>query len=249
MGLNAKTAKGNGGGNRVKQPNIEPGSYPARVVSVIDLGVQPQTAYKGEAKPPAQMIRVTYELTDVFMLDEKGNEVEDKPRWISEDFKLYNLKADLAVSTKRYKTIDPDNEKDGDWSQVLGNGVMVGIVNNESKGNVYDNVSGTSVMRKKDLDKLEALKNEPYFFDLTDPDPEVWKRIPQWLQEKIQANINYEGSKLQELVNGMPNQEGAKKHRNAGVAVGDNDDADRVADGDRDDAGDGVDDVNEDAPW
>ena len=181
------------------------------------------------------------------MLDEKGNEVEDKPRWISEDFKLYNLKADLAVSTKRYKTIDPDNEKDGDWSQVLGNGVMVGIVNNESKGNVYDNVSGTSVMRKKDLDKLEALKNEPYFFDLTDPDPEVWKRIPQWLQEKVQANINYEGSKLQEMVDGMPKEDkesGAKRPaRNA----------DRNDDGgtdDRDDGGNNAADVEpEDAPW
>lgn len=247
MGLNAKNAKGTGGGDRVKQPNIEPGSYPARVVSVIDLGVQPQRAYKGEAKPPHQMIRVTYELTDVFMLDKDGKEVEDKPRWIAEDFKLHNLKADLAVSTKRYKTIDPDNDHDGDWAAVLGKGVMVGIVNNESKGNTYDNVSGTSVMRKRDLDKLPELVNEPYFFDLTDPDMEVWKRIPQWLQEKVQANINYEGSKLQEMVDGMPKEDkdaGAKRTtRNA--PRDDDGDADN-----RDDGGDNAADVEqEDAPW
>lgn len=202
------------GGNRVAQPNIEPGSYPARVVSVVDLGVQPQRPYKGQVKPPAQMIRVTYELTDVFMLDEDGNEIEDKPRWISEDFKLLGLGADLAVSTKRYNTIDPKNEHDGDWSKVLTNGVMVAIVNNPGKdGKVYDNISGTSVMRQRDLDKLAELKNEPFFFDLTEPSIDIWKKLPQWLQDKIKENINYEGSLLQEMVDGAPAAQPEKKEK------------------------------------
>lgn len=210
MGLKAK-ATGGAGGNYVAQPNIDPGSYPARVVSVVDLGVQAQRPYKGESKPPCQMIRVTYELTDVFLVDADGNDVEDKPRWIAEDFKLLAMDADLAVSTKRYKTIDPDNEHDGDWSELLTRGVMVNIVNNEGKdGKVYDNVAGTSVMRKKDLDKLDDLQNTPYFFDLTDPDPEVWAKMPQWLQDKVKENINYEDSPLQAMVDKLPPREDKK---------------------------------------
>ena len=205
--------------NRVAQPNIEPGSYPARVVSVVDLGVQPQRPYKGEAKPPCQMIRVTYELTDVFMLDEDGNELEDKPRWIAEEFKLLPLAADLAVSTKRYKVLDPTLEHDGDWSLVLGFPVNVAIVNNEGKdGKTYDNPAGTSVMRKKDQDNLEELKNDPFFFSTVEPDPAIWKKIPEWLQDKIKGNINYEGSALQEMVNGAPAAPAAKKEAPKKVA-------------------------------
>lgn len=212
MGL--KAAATGGMANRVPQENIEPGSYPARVVSVIDLGVQPQQPYMGEPKPPAQEIRVTYELVDAFMKDEDGNDVEDKPRWISEDFKLLPLDRDLAVSTKRYKTIDPDNEHDGDWSQMLSKGVMVTVVNKKSKnGKTYDNVGGTTAMRKRDLDKLVELQNQAYFFDLLEPDAEIWKRIPKWLQDKIKGNINYEGSPLDAMLEGVaaPKQEAKGK--------------------------------------
>lgn len=247
MGLKA-AATGGGGGNRVPQENIDPGSYPARVVSVVDLGVQTQRPYKGQPKPPCQMIRVTYELTDVFMKDEDGNEIEDKPRWIAEDFKLLPMDADLAVSTKRYKTIDPKNEYDGDWSELLGKGVMVAIVNNEGKdGKVYDNIGGTSVMRQRDMDRLEELKNDPYFFDLQDPNPEVWKKIPQWLQERIQENINYEGSKLQEMAGKAP-AKAAKADEPKKGAKNVKRNANGDADGADDDAGDN-DVAGEDAPW
>lgn len=185
---------------RVPQTNIEPGGYPARVVNVVDLGVHTRDPYKGQAKPPAHFIRVTYELTDVFMLDEEGNELLDKPRWVAEEFPLLPMTADLAVSTKRYKTIDPDNVHDGDWSKLPGMGVTVTVVNNPGKGanagKIYDNVGGTSVMRKRDLDKLEELKNTPYFFDLTEPSEEIWKKLPQWLQDKIKKNIHFQGSPL-----------------------------------------------------
>ena len=243
MGLNANNVPKGNGAERVVQPNIDPGSYPARVVSVIDLGVQPQRPWQGQVKPPAHMIRVTYELTDVFMVDKDGKEVEDKPRWLAEDFKLFNLSADLAVSTKRYNAIDPKGEAGGDWSKVLGNGVMLTVVNNPGKGanagKIYDNIGGVSLMRQRDLDKLPELVNTPYFFDLTDPDPEVWKKIPQWLQEQIKGNIHYEGSALQDLVEGSGAPAKRDTSDNAGADAGKPADADPVAD----------EPVGEDAPW
>ena len=121
MGLNAKKVKmaaGKGEGI-VEQEAIEAGTYPARVAQVIDMGLQPQRPYQGQEKPPVQEILITYELLDEFCLDEKGEEIEDKPRWVSETIPFHNLEVDLAKSTKRYKALDPEMEFDGDFTQLV----------------------------------------------------------------------------------------------------------------------------------
>ena len=97
-GLNAKRAGGGSNKDFVEQELLEPGTYPVRVVQIIDLGVQPQRPFKGEQKPPVHQIQLTYEFVDEFLKDEDGNELEDKPRWLSESFPLYNLSSDRAKS-------------------------------------------------------------------------------------------------------------------------------------------------------
>src|SRR3546814_6949836 len=55
LGLNAKNAAG-------AARNYEPlpaGTYPARLVQVVDLGLQPQRPYQGQEKSPAQEIMQT----------------------------------------------------------------------------------------------------------------------------------------------------------------------------------------------
>ena len=92
---------------RVEQPLIEADVYPARLVQLIDLGLQAQRPYQGKDKPPVQEVMFTYELVDVFMVNEEGKEQEDKPRWVTETLPFYGLFADKATSTKRYKAFDP----------------------------------------------------------------------------------------------------------------------------------------------
>ena len=65
MALNANKA---GGDNFVPQANIAPGSYPARLVQIIDLGLQAQKPYQGKDKAPVQEIMFTYELVDELSL-------------------------------------------------------------------------------------------------------------------------------------------------------------------------------------
>lgn len=203
MALNAKKAKGgNGGGDRPRQPNIEPGGYPGRLVQLIDLGLQKQRVFEGKEKPPAHMIYLTYELVDEFMIDEDGNPIEDKPRWISEEFPLYNLKSEKARSTQRYKVFDPDIEDDGDWAEQLSKPCIVNIVNNKSGDNVYDNVRDIAPMRPKEAAKCPELVNPTKLFDLSDPDLEVFRSLPEWLQDKIKNNLEYPGSPLEELLKG-----------------------------------------------
>jgi hypothetical protein len=202
MALNAKDVPSSGGGN--KHP-LEAGNYPGRLVAVIDLGLQAQRPFNGEEKAPANEIGVTYELADEFMKDEQGQDLADKPRWISESFPFFNLKATKATSTKRYKALDPTEKYSGDWAQLIGMPCNVTIVvNDKGNGKIYENVAGISPMRPKDADKAPPLVNKPIVFDLDAPDLDTFKRIPKWQQDKIKANLNYRGSKLEALLGKDP---------------------------------------------
>jgi len=208
MSLNAKKVQSQAKGPQ--QEPIEAGSYPARVVQVIDLGVQEQQPFQGNPKPPAHEFMLSYELLDEFCKDEEGNEVEDKPRWISETMVLHSLEADLAKSTKRYKAIDPEVKYDGDFTQIVEEPCMVTIVQNigkgKNEGKIFNNISGVSTMRERDKKNAPALINPPKVFVLDSPDMEVFGSLPEWLQTKIKSNLNFEGSKLQAALEGKPAQ-------------------------------------------
>lgn len=182
------------------QENIEPGTYPARLVQIISLGLQPQRPFKGEPKPPCAELMFTYELVDTFMKDEDGNDLEDKPRWISETFPLRSLAAENAKSTERYLAFDPDKNFDGDFAQLIGMPINVTIVNNASGDKVYDNVATVSTMRAKDVAKCPELVNPSKVFDLDEPDMEVFNALPQWIRDKIKGNLQFKGSALEKLV-------------------------------------------------
>ncbi len=192
--------KGNADKKFAPQANIVPGTYPGRLVQIIDYGLQPQKPYLGKDKPPAQEIGLTYELVDEFMKDEDGKDIEDKPRWVSETLPFYGLYADKAKSTLRYLAFDPDQEWGGDFSKALDVPINVNIVNNKSGDKVYDNVNSIAAMRPKDAANCPALKNTARVFDLDAPDLEIFKGFPQWIQDKIKGNLNYNGSKLQKLL-------------------------------------------------
>jgi len=204
MGLNAKKKEFNGGGK--KADPIDAGAYPARLVQIIDLGVQEQQPFKGEPKPPAQELMTTYELVDEFMKDEDGEDIEDKPRWQSETFVLHNLASDMAKSTKRYTALDPNLEHDGDWTELVGSPVMVTITKDQGKGKnadkVYNNISGTSSMRAKEAAKLPELKNPAKIFDQSDISTvDIFFTLPQWIQDKIKSGLEFEGSEMEYAIN------------------------------------------------
>lgn len=213
MGLNAKKVAHSGGNKGPAQEAIEPGTYPVRVAQIIDLGLQPQRPYQGQEKPPAYEIMMTYEFLDEFCLDEDGNEDEDKPRWLSETFPFRSLKAEKAKSTQRYYALDPNEDLDGDFTQLIGVAANASIVQNAGKGKnvgkVYNNVQALSAMRAKDASKAPELKNEGKVFTLDEPDVEVFNSLPEWLQDKIKSNLEYSGSALEKaLTNGSSEPEG-----------------------------------------
>lgn len=202
MTFNAKKAGNADAGDRIEQPIIEAGMYPARLVQLIDLGVQAQRAFQGQPKAPMQEIMLTYELVDVFMLDADGNEQENKPRWVSETLPFHNLKADKAKSTQRYNAFDPKGDWDGDFSKAVGAPINVVLVNNVVGDKTYTNVAGVATMRARDAAACPEPQNPVKMFSLDEPDMEVFGKLPKWVQEKIQKNLNYGGSALERALKG-----------------------------------------------
>lgn len=202
MGLNAREIKSE---SKFERPEaLEVGTYPARVVQIIDMGLQKQRPYQGEEKPPKDELMVTYELLDEFLKDEDGNDIEDKPRWLSETFTMNSLESDLAKSTKRYYAIDPTEEFKGKWNLLGGAACMITVVQNEGKGKnsgtIYNNISGVQSMRAKEAAKAPELVNDAKVFDIDNPDMEVFLSLPQWIQDKIKDNLEFAGSVLEKAI-------------------------------------------------
>lgn len=204
MSLNASKVAGGKSKDFVEQEILDSGVYPGRLVQVIDMGLQAQRPYQGQDKPPAQEIMLTYELVDTFMVDADGNDLEDKPRWVSEMIPLHNLKADKAKSTQRYNALDPNMEFDGDFSQCVDIPCNITLVQNKKADKTYVNVAGIAAMRPKDAQKCEPLKHEAKVFDLDAPDMDVFNSLPEWIQTKIKSNLNYKQSTLEDALAGNP---------------------------------------------
>lgn len=194
---------------RVAQVELEVSNYPCRVAQVIDMGRQYKSIWddvnKRFTKDPSKivnMLMLTYEFTTEFMKDEQGNELEDKPRWMSEDFPVYALDSELATSNKRMKAFDPTFKKfEGDFTKLAGEACTVTIAardNGKAKiGNVTPPMKGMVV---------PPLKNPVKVLDLDAPDIEVFQSLPTWLQDKIKENLDFEGSALEAILGGSTGQ-------------------------------------------
>jgi|TARA_Y100000310_G_scaffold161131_1_gene161065 hypothetical protein len=203
MSLNANNAP-SAGGNFTP---MEAGTYPARVVQVVDIGLQPRRPFQGQEKEPVNMIALTYEFLDEFVTDEDGQEDTSKPRWLTETFAFYGLGSERAKSTKRYNTLIGDRERDGEFGVLVDTPCNVTVVINPGKGKhegkVFANIGEVTPMRAKDLKKWEdaALVNEPVIFDLDEPNLEDFAKLPQFLRDLItQKNLEFNGSPLQEML-------------------------------------------------
>lgn len=220
--LNAKDKEYTNSSNRVEQDALEPGTYPARLVQLIDMGVQEQFAYEGKAKPPIQELMVTYEFVDEFIKDEDGNLNEEKPRWLSESFAFHNLDSELATSTKRYLALDPKITHGGDWSLLIGTPVMVTVVANPGKkknaGKIFNKIVSTSTMRAKEADKLPELKNPGKILDLDDVSTvDILMTLPKWISDKIKDGLNFDGSPMADAVKNFKKKEAVDEPKGKAV--------------------------------
>lgn len=200
-------------GGKFNAPLLDPDNYPGRTVQIIDLGLHRNFFDPDKIN---HEVMLTYELTTEFMEDDDGNPIADKPRWFSETINMIDLPEGMTyneILTDQYrgkskmvlraKALDPKGKFDFDFSQMANLPCAVEVIQkpkNKKDKTLINAVSGiSSPMRGLTIDPLV---NPPKVFLLDKPDMEVFSSLPEWLQNKIKDNLEYEGSPLYKLLSG-----------------------------------------------
>lgn len=219
MSLKAKRTKqvSNSG---MSNPVLEPDNYPARLVQVIDMG---KRASFFDPEKINHEINLTYELVSEFMVDDKGEPIEDKPLWLSETINMVDMPDHMTVSeiyadqfksksklVQRCKTFDPKGELDFDLTELVGKPCSLTVVQYKKKDDSLGNKIGAVTGLMKGM-VIAELVDEPKVFALDEPDMTIFGSLPEWFQEKIKENIEFKGSPLETaLAGGTPKPKVAK---------------------------------------
>lgn len=205
--------------NNLTNPLLEPDNYPARLVQVLDLG--PRQNYFDKEKINHE-IMLTYELVTEFMQDDKGESVEDKPLWLSEVINMVDLPTGMSPTeiyadaykskgklVQRCKVFDPKGTLDFDLSQMVDLPCVVTVVQKKKQdGTLKNDIGGvTGIMKGM---AVPELVNPPKVFSLEEPDLTILGSLPEWLQEKIKTNLEFNGSPLEAALSGRAPEAKAK---------------------------------------
>lgn len=185
------TVKETGGGGSAP---IEAGSYPARCVGVVDLGIQ----HNDFNNKNQEKVRLIFELpTERVQIDG-----EDKPRWLSKPYTAsLHEKATLRkdLDAWRGKPFTQEELAGFDLKNVINAPCLLTVVHKESKnGGTYANIGGISKLMKGM--EVPPLENEPVVFDMeADDAEETLKKLPDWMQDEVKKSITWEAKNTELL--------------------------------------------------
>lgn len=169
-------------------PIPEAGMQLGIITQIVGLGMQPQRPFQGQEKPPAKMLRITYELPN--STHEFGGEL--KPLVISEEMPFSgNEKSRLY---KRVTGIDTGlGQSRGDLTWFVGKPVMINIVHRAgvgtNAGRVFANIQAvTPVM--KGLPVPAAPYNPAFIYDPYNHDESVFQQLPDFLKTTILSRLD-----------------------------------------------------------
>lgn len=171
--------------NRAKFPRVDEGTYPARVCTVCDLGVQEQTDWKtGEVIDPKPRVLITWELpTELIESEQSDGSIEEVPRLISKEYTLSNFERSNLMQL--IKAIKPGL---GTLTELLDTPCMVNV-----GSTVNGNAKVTSVMPSPKGMPVPELTKPAAHFDFDNPDEALFLEMPRWVRVKIKGAENYSG--------------------------------------------------------
>ena len=172
--------------NRTHVEPLEAGTYPARCIQLIDIGIQ----FNPLANKNQRQVMLVWELpTETIEIDG-----EEKPRTISDTYTLsLNEKAKLynILVSWRGKAFTDEELKGFDLQNILDKPCLLSLILKESKnGNMYNRVKSVSKLMKGMT--VDEAKNPIFSFDLDSKDAlEQMKVLPEWIQERIRGGETY----------------------------------------------------------
>ena len=175
-------------------PRIGEGTYPARIVRILDFGMQYATDFKtGEVKKyedgndvVQHKVWIDFELpTETIAIDGV-----DKPRWIGKEYTVSNH--EKAALQALLKAADPGGKatlKGRNVTGLLGLPLMITVGSTSTGKDKISNVS--SLVKGMTVD---ALANPTLFFDLDSNDRKTFDSLPDWMKKRIQEGVGYEAT-------------------------------------------------------
>lgn len=191
-------------------PLLDAGTYDARILSIVDLGLQPGSPQYPEHKPKLEF---RFELQDEYMVGEDGTVDETAPRVFNYEV-TYNEDGYMDEKANIYKVISAiPNGFELELSEMVGAAVTVMIQkyikkSGKNAGKEDNKITSVLPMKAKSIALATPLVNTPLFFDLGEPDLAVWNKLYKGnayaQQDRIIASGSFEGSALQKLLGIVP---------------------------------------------
>lgn len=184
---------GNGGGSKKKanKPLTE-GVQEARIVRILEMGIQPANQYFADSKPQHTMV-FCFELAD----DKVEVDGEMKPAFTFIDVNVVGGEKAKLTKLAIAAGLDPSNLV---FEDFLGKAVSLTIKNRESKGNIYSNAVAFGGLSPRVAATVPELVADSYFLDFDTPDLEILKKISPYRIGKIKEALNFSGSEMEKAL-------------------------------------------------
>lgn len=168
---------------RPKLPSMEPGVYVGICIGVVDLGEQYSELYKNYQNKVQLVWEFPTETIEV--------EGKQEPRQLSKEFSVSTSKKGSLrgfLGAWNGKTYSDEEFGEVDLFEQIGKACMVNVVTSES--GEYSKVE--SVMPLIKGMPVPESKTEPIRWDMDAWDDELFKKLPEWVQDKIKKSTQYQ---------------------------------------------------------
>jgi len=163
-----------------KRERVGDGTYTARIVNIYRLGTQTDE-YQGEEKV-GKKVWITYEIPSK-TIEING---EKRPMWVSQN--VAESGHEKAWLTRIIMAIGEPVER---LEDLIGKAVTV-QVGTTAGGN--DKVAAISGVPAEFRASIPPLANEPMFFDIDNPDMDVYNNLFPFLKEMISSAPEWKGA-------------------------------------------------------
>ena len=174
-----------------KTPPVEPGVYMAICIGCIDLGTQYNETFKNHSNKCLYIFELIGETIEV--------DGEMKPRQLSKEFAISSSsKSNLRkfIESWNGKNYTDDDFMELDLFDQIGKSCQINVVLNDTKE--YANIDNLMPLPRG----VPAFTTEtaPVRWDMSAWDDEVFKTLPEWIQDKIKKSTEYANDHAPETV-------------------------------------------------
>jgi hypothetical protein len=175
------------GGNYPERKPIEAAAYAAVCDMIVDLGVQPSP---GGQYAPKRTVLLRFQIPEVRVEFTKDGETRSLPAVISRTVGLsLNEKSTLygLLTSWRGRAFTQEELKKFDLGKVAGKPAFINVTHSVKGDRTYANL--TSIMPLPKSMTAPALEGEALVFSTDAPNPDVFDKLPAWVQDKIANRI------------------------------------------------------------